>query len=221
MTTPSFRPPPAQRVAIAGPAGTLAALLEEPASVTPGRFGVICHPHPQFGGTMDNKVVHTLARTFQEEGIAHCAVQFPRHWGQHGEVAHGLGETDDALAVIDWCRSRWPQAQPWLAGFSFGSFVALRASLQRETQRLVTVAPPVQRFDFRELRVPQFLWLVIQGDADEVVDYRAVMAWTHELKLPPTVKILSGVDHYFHGRLHELKDVLRAWLAEGVASAPA
>lgn len=212
MTTPALRPPPARKLSLPGPAGALEAVLEEPAVERVERFGVVCHPHSQFGGTLENKVVHTLARTMQELGVPTVRFNFRGVGGSAGEFAHGVGETDDALTVIDWGRARWPGAQLWLAGFSFGSYVAVRASVQRDTQRLISVAPPVQRFDFSRLRVPACPWLVIQGDADELVDHNAVLAWTRELAPAPTVQVLSGVDHFFHGRLHELKDVLRAWL---------
>jgi uncharacterized protein len=209
----TFRPPPALRVTIPGPVGQLEAVVEEPALKKVQRFAVICHPHPQFGGTLDNKVVHTLARTLQELGLPTVRFNFRGVGRSAGTYAEGLGETDDALAVVDWGLARWPGAGLWLAGFSFGGFVALRASLVRPCERLITVAPPVQRFNFSELRVPRCPWLVVQGDADEVVDHHAVSAWTRTLTPPPRVRILSGVDHFFHGRLHELKDVVREELS--------
>jgi len=212
MTTPSFRPPPLQRLTIPGPTGSLEALLEEPDGRPVERFGVVCHPHPQFGGTMENKVVHTLARSLQELGAPTVRFNFRGVGASAGAFDHGDGETQDALAVVDWCQARWPGAQLWLAGFSFGSFVAARASTQRATSRLITIAPPVQRFDFSVFPAPQCPWLVVQGDADELVDHHAVMAWTQQLQPAPTVRVLPGVDHFFHGRLHELKEVLRAWL---------
>ncbi len=214
-SAPRFRPPSVQRVTIAGPAGSLEGLVEDPSSGRVERFAVVCHPHPQFGGTMDNKVVHTLARTLQELGLPTVRFNFRGVGRSAGEFGDGDGETDDTLAVIDWGLARWPGAQLWLAGFSFGSYVALRASLQRATARLITVAPPVQRFDFASLGVPRCPWLVVQGDADELVDYRTVLDWTRTLHPPPTVELLPGVEHFFHGRLHELKEVVRGAVAGG------
>lgn len=210
-----FRPPPVERVTVAGPIGPLEAVVEQPATTPSTRFAVVCHPHPQFGGTLDNKVVHTLARTLQELGMPTVRFNFRGVGRSAGAFDDGLGETEDALAVIDRGVARWPGARLWLAGFSFGGFVALRASLVRDCERLITVAPPVQRFNFKELRVPSCPWLVIQGDADELVDHRAVMQWTQSLVPAPDVRILSGVDHFFHGRLHELKDVVRSALSVG------
>lgn len=204
-----------RRVTIAGPVGPLEALVEQPAAARSLRFAVVCHPHPQFGGTLDNKVVHTLARTLQELGMSTVRFNFRGVGRSAGTFDEGRGETEDALAVIDWGFSQWTGARLWLAGFSFGGYVALRASLERDCERLITVAPPVQRFDFKQLRVPQCPWLVIQGDADELVDTRAVLRWTQSLVPAPEVRILSGVDHFFHGRLHELKDVVRSALSVG------
>ena len=211
---PDFRPPPAQKLTLTGPSGSLEAILEEPAGADGQRFAVVCHPHPQFGGTMDNKVVHTLARTLQELGLCTLRFNFRGVGASEGDYAEGVGETDDALAVVDFGLARWPGARPWLAGFSFGSFVALKAANARpQCEQLITVAPAVQRFDFTSLAVPRCPWLVVQGDADELVDHRAVLEWTRTLQPPPRVRVLQGVDHFFHGRLHELKDVLRAELA--------
>ena len=206
----NFRPPPAQKLTLTGPSGSIEAILEEPAGADARRFAVVCHPHPQFGGTMDNKVVHTIARTLQELGLCTLRFNFRGVGASEGTYAEGVGETDDALAVVDFGLARWAGARPWLAGFSFGSFVALKAANARpQCEQLLTIAPAVQRFDFSSLPVPRCPWLVVQGDADELVDHRAVLEWTTALVPPPRVRILAGVDHYFHGRLHELKDVLR------------
>ncbi|MFO7278462.1 MAG: alpha/beta hydrolase, partial [Pseudomonadota bacterium] len=124
----TFRPPKPEPVRLDGPAGVLEALLEEPADAVPGRFAVVCHPHPLHGGTMNNKVVHTLARTFNELGIRSLRFNFRGVGASEGSYAEGIGETEDALAVIEWGRVRWPGAEPLLAGFSFGGIVALRAA---------------------------------------------------------------------------------------------
>ncbi len=218
-STPRFHPPTPQRVTIAGPAGSLEAILEEPVldepSASSQRFAVVCHPHPQGGGTMDNKVVHTLARTLQELGLSTVRFNYRGVGRSEGTFADGIGETQDAVAVIDWGRRRWPEAELWLVGFSFGSHVALRAGLERETARMITVAPPVQGFDFASFVAPRCPWLVVQGDADELVDCRQVVEWTRTLQPAPEVRILSGVGHFFHGRLHELKEVVRQAVLSG------
>jgi alpha/beta superfamily hydrolase len=193
---------------IAGPAGDLEAVLEEPVVDRVARFAVVCHPHSQAGGTLDNKVVHTLARTFQELGMPTLRFNFRGVGQSAGEFDDGIGETDDALAVIEWGRKRWPRVPYWLAGFSFGAFVALRVSGRLAPERLITVAPPVQRFEFAPLRAPSCPWLLIQGDQDEIVDVGAVVAWAKRLSPMPDVVVLHGVGHFFHGRLQDLKDAV-------------
>jgi len=182
--------------------------MEEPAVVPVSRFAVICHPHPQAGGTLHNKVVHTLARTFQELGVPSLRFNFRGVGKSAGEFDNGNGETEDALAVIEWGRTRWPGARFWLAGFSFGAFVALKASARLTPERLITIALPVQRFEFAPLRPPSCPWLLIQGDQDEIVDARSVLAWAEQLSPMPDIVTLPGVGHFFHGRLQELKDAV-------------
>ena len=186
------------------------ALDAPPLEVLSGtRFGVVCHPHPLGGGTLDNKVVHTVARVMHELGLPTLRFNFRGAGTSAGKFDDGIGETDDTLAVVDWGRERWPQAALWLAGFSFGAYVALRASERREAGRLISIAPPVQRFQFAALRVPGCPWLIVQGDRDEIVDCEAVVSWAKSLSPQQQVAILRGASHFFHGRLHELMDVLR------------
>lgn len=208
----SFRPPRVERVTIPGPIGPLEALLEVPADADFSRYAVICHPHPLFGGTMDNKVVHALARAMQELGLVTLRFNFRGVGQSAGAYDNAVGETDDALAVADWAAARYPDAELWSAGFSFGSFVAYCLALQRSATRLVTVAPPVQRFDFERLSVPTCPWLVVQGDHDELVNHEHVLEWTRRLVPPPQVAILAGAEHFFHGRLVDLKATVQAFL---------
>ncbi len=127
------RPPLAERVRIPGPAGDLEALLETPQAETGAlpavrAFAVVCHPHPLYGGTMDNKVVYTLARAFQQCGAPAIRFNYRGVGSSAGTYDEGRGETADALAVIAYGRKRWPQAALWLGGFSFGGAVAVRAA---------------------------------------------------------------------------------------------
>ncbi|HTT01176.1 MAG TPA: alpha/beta fold hydrolase [Steroidobacteraceae bacterium] len=192
---------------IAGPAGALELLLEEPARGDQAHFGVICHPHPLHGGTLDNKVVHTLARALHELGVPTLRFNFRGVGASEGEFAHGRGETQDALAVVDFGLERWPAATPWLLGFSFGGVVALRAAVQCNARLLVTVAPAVDRME-PESAMPGCPWLIVQGDADDVVDASRVLAWAQSLTPPPLVHVLPQASHFFHGRLGELRDVV-------------
>jgi alpha/beta superfamily hydrolase len=125
----------------------------------------------------------------------------------------GVGESDDAAVVADWARRATGASRLWSLGFSFGGFVAYRLATLRTASALVTVAPPVQRFDFTQLPVPGCPWYVAQGDADDLVDHQRVLAWTRTVNPPPEVTILPGAEHFFHGRLTELRSLLGSWLA--------
>ncbi|HZF25889.1 MAG TPA: alpha/beta fold hydrolase [Steroidobacteraceae bacterium] len=208
----SFRPPQPQRLLIPGPAGNLEAIVEDPTGGAARRCGVVCHPHPQFGGTMDNKVIHTLARTLQELGIPTVRFNFRGVGKSEGIYAEGDGETDDAVAVIDWSLKRWPGAALWLAGFSFGASIAVRASARRPAAVLITVAPAIQRLETGPTPGPETRWLLIQGDQDELVNHEEVIAWARKRSPPPQVTVLPGVTHYFHGRLQELKAAVLAFV---------
>jgi alpha/beta superfamily hydrolase len=198
--------PPAKllRATLAGPAGDIEALIEAPGEASPHAFGVICHPHPLFGGTLQNKVVHTLSRSFQELGAPTIRFNFRGVGRSTGSFADGIGETEDALAIVAEGRRRWPQAAVWLAGFSFGGAVAVRAAARADAQLLVTVAPAVRLIDVSDCKVPDCPWLIVQGDADELVEPAAVLQWAAQLSPAPTVKVLPGVGHFFHGQLREL-----------------
>ncbi len=193
-----------ERVTVSGPAGSIEAAVDG-APGGAGRFAVVCHPHPLFGGTMDNKVVTTLSRAMREAGIPAVRFNFRGVGGSEGAYDEGRGETADALAVAAWSAERWPGCRPVFAGFSFGAYVALRLAQQIEPDRLVTVAPPVSRFDFAPLDVPRCPWLVVQGDADELVDPRAVIDWVGRLNPRPQLEVMPGTGHFFHGKLPELR----------------
>ena len=155
----TFRPPVPQPAIIDGPAGPLEARIEEPApGEVPAAVGVVCHPHPLYGGTMQNKVVHTLARAMQELGAPTVRFNFRGVGGSAGAYDGGAGELEDALAVCDWARRRWRCDAFWLAGFSFGSAVALQAAGSVRPRALVTVAPPVGRIIVAPVARPSCPW---------------------------------------------------------------
>ncbi|HUO96031.1 MAG TPA: alpha/beta fold hydrolase [Steroidobacteraceae bacterium] len=210
-----FRPPAPEKAVIAGPVGPLEAVYEVPEGYSGRDAAVVCHPHPLYGGTMQNKVVHSTARALQERGFATVRFNFRGVGASAGTFDDGRGETDDALAVYDALAARFPGARLTLAGFSFGAFVAYRVAELREVARLYTIAPPVGRFDFARYPAPRAPWIVIQGDRDELVDHAQVLAWTGSVSPPPTVVIIAGAEHFFHGRLNELKAAVQAALAAG------
>jgi alpha/beta superfamily hydrolase len=200
----------AEFLTLAGPAGQIEAKLEFPDDTagTPAAFGVACHPHPLYGGAMDNKVTHTLARAMNECGAPCFRFNFRGVGASAGAFDDGRGEADDLAAVVAEGRRRFPGAALWLGGFSFGAYVALRAARTLNPVKLAAVAPPVSRFEFGSLASPDCEWMLAQGDADDVVDPQAVLAWAAEQPRKPTLHVLAGAGHFFHGRLHELKPLL-------------
>lgn len=170
-------------------------------------YAVICHPHPLYGGTMDNKVVTTVARALHECAIPTLRFNFRGVGKSHGSYDEGIGETADAAAVAAWGAVRWPGRSVIVAGFSFGGYVALRLVGQIAAERLIAVAPAILRFD-ANARAPDCPFTIIQGDADEVVDPQAVIAWASALTPAPSLRVLPGVGHFFHGRLHDLRDAV-------------
>ena len=210
-----MKPPRGERVRISGPTGEIEALVETPAedgAIDGPRFGVVCHPHPLYGGTLDNKVVYTLARAFVELGVPAIRFNFRGVGGSAGSYDEGRGETEDALAVIAYGRQRWPGASLWLAGFSFGGAVAVRAAAQAAPQRLVTVAPGITRVAMAGVASPACPWLIVQGDADDLIAPAAVLEWARRQSTAPELRLLSGAGHFFHGRLHELRAVVLDFL---------
>jgi alpha/beta superfamily hydrolase len=210
-----WRPPRPEDVVIPGPAGPLEAVVEDPAGDgggEPPALAVVCHPHPLYQGTLRNKVVHTVARAANRLGAPAVRFNFRGVGASAGAWDEGRGETEDALAVIEWARRRWPGRPLWLAGFSFGSYVALRAAAQARPAALVTVAPPVQRFPLGQAPAPDMPWLVVQGEADELVDWQAVRAWAEARPRPPELVLLPATSHFFHGRLNELQHAVQDFL---------
>ena len=206
-------PPTPQDLFLDGPAGRLEARLELPAAaaveVPPPLAAVICHPHPLFGGTLHNKVAHTLARTLCAGGAVSLRFNFRGVGASEGTHDGGTGETADALAAAAWLRTRYPHAQLVLAGFSFGGAIAIRAAAVLEPAWLISVAPAVDRVDLAGSEVRSRNWLMIQGAADEVVSPTAVQDWTAQHAPQARLRMLAGVGHFFHGALHTLQDVLR------------
>jgi alpha/beta superfamily hydrolase len=199
--------PAPEHLLIQGQAGALEAIVEE-TSVPGSSYALVCHPHPLYGGTMDNKVVTTLARALHDTGIPTLRFNFRGVGASAGGYDAGVGETADADAVASWGAERWPGRTLVIAGFSFGAYVALRLAQQRLPRHLITIAPALELFDAFGMAVPRCPWLVVQGDADEVVDPAAVINWVNGLEPKPRLVVLPGVGHLFHGRLRELHDAV-------------
>lgn len=202
-----------ESVLVEGAAGAIETLIDSPAAASVRAVAVCCHPHPLFGGTLTNKVIHTVARTVAAAGAEAIRFNFRgvgRSAGVHDE---GRGELDDLITVTRWARARHPAAPLWLAGFSFGAWVTLRAHARLNPIRLISVAPPVGRWDFSTILRPACPWLVVQGDRDELVDASMVTSWAQNLDEDVVLRRLVEADHFFHGRLHELRDAVLQFLA--------
>jgi alpha/beta superfamily hydrolase len=190
-----------QRSQIAGPAGTLECAVDVPAGAPRG-LALVCHPHPQHGGTMDNKVVQTLARAFVQMGWTSLRFNFRGIGASQGRWDEGRGEVDDALAVL--AAHRTPGQPLLLAGFSFGGYVASQVALRvPDAERLVLIAPAVRNFDVAPVSAST---LVVHGEADDVVPLAALFDWARPQQLPVTV--LPGAGHFFHGQLPVLKQIV-------------
>ncbi|QDH68794.1 alpha/beta hydrolase [Marilutibacter alkalisoli] len=210
---PVFPTDEAATLILPGPAGAIE-LIAEPAEGHPRRaVAIVCHPLPTEGGTMHNKVVTMAARALRESGIAIVRFNFRGTGASEGEFDEGRGERDDLRAVAAWVRQQRPGHALWLAGFSFGAYVSLSLAAELQPGMLVSIAPPAGRgWDFDAITPPDCPWLVIQGDADEVVDPEAVYAWLEGLdgrRNPPELVRMPDTSHFFHRRLMDLRGAIK------------
>lgn len=193
-----------ETVLIPGAAGKLEGILSTPTSAA--GLVVICHPHPSHEGTMNNKVVYSLAKTFNDKGFAALRFNFRGVENSEGQYGEGKGETLDTLAAMSWLRQQYNSGLPlWLAGFSFGGYTSLSAAGQSNLAGLISVAPAVHLFDFTSLPQPECPWLVIQGKKDDIVKYTEVVCWARHMSPTPKLIALPEAGHFFHGQLNALK----------------
>lgn len=199
---------------ITGKAGNIETLITRPETLTESTpIVVISHPHPLYGGTMTNKVVHIIAKSFSELEAITVRFNFRGVGQSEGEYSDGIGEAEDLQALVNELKQWRPQAPIWLAGFSFGAYVTARAQAVIKAEKLLLVAPPVSMYSFDELAEMAIPWLVIQGGQDEVIDAVAVKNWVSERPNPPQLIWMEDAGHFFHGKLNEVKEaLLQAWV---------
>lgn len=194
-----------------GPAGALETIVEHPDANTPARAGtaVICHPHPLHEGTMHNKVVTMVGRSLREHGLTTVRFNFRGVGESEGEYDDARGETLDLLAVAEWVVKQRPEDELWLAGFSFGSYIALLGARHLPVKQMISLAPPVGNWDFSAAIAPSCPWLVIQGEDDEVVDPQAVYDWIEAMEEKPTLVRMPETSHFFHRRMMDLRGAVK------------
>jgi alpha/beta superfamily hydrolase len=191
------------KLRIPGATGKLETVIDDPETARHGLV-LIAHPHPLHGGTLDNKVVTTLAKTANEAGWIAVRANFRGVGQSEGAFDAGIGETDDLLAIVRFVEKSYPDL-PWvLAGFSFGAYVQHRLRQQLDARRLILVAPAVTLYEFDDVPADT---VIIFGDADELIPPTAIQHWASAHHL--TVEIIPGAGHFFHGKLGELKQAFR------------
>ena len=201
-------PAPPENLLIPGPAGNIELDIHDPGDREIKRRGIalIAHPNPLQGGTKDNKVVTTLARALAALGYVALRPNFRGIGATAGLHDQGIGETDDLIAVADYAKSRFQTHSLLLAGFSFGGFVQTRVAKRVACERMVLVGPAVNRFPTET--VPEQT-LIVHGELDDVVPLAAVLDWARPQNLP--VVVVPGGEHFFHGRLNLLSQIVSRW----------
>ncbi len=203
-----------QKLVLDGPAGKLEALLEAPQGTDIVGCAVVCHPHPLHGGTLQNKVAHTLARSFIGQGFIALRFNFRGVNDSEGTFDDGRGELEDVYVAMDYLSIDYPDLPLWISGFSFGAAMAIHAAAERRPAGLVSIAPAISRFTTTPTPQPDCPWLILQGDQDELVDVDETIAWVNGLDPGPELQILPGAVHFFHGKLTLLREAVEAFIAK-------
>ena len=193
---------------IEGPAGLIQ--LDYKQGSTP-HLMVICHPHPLYGGTMDNKVVTSVYRAFSELGASALRFNYRGVGSSEGVYGDGEGETDDLFAVLDWAATQCAGAKLYLVGFSFGGYIAAAAAdwiesgryqLELCLEELLLISPACTRFDMTQLNFPQNTRMIL-GSSDDVVETTEQLKFANRVGLTP--EVVDGAGHFFHGKLLKIK----------------
>lgn len=185
-------------------------MLAEP-DISPCGIAVIAHPHPLFGGTMDNKIIHTLSNTLLELGFISVKFNFRGVGESAGVHDEGIGEIEDVMAVVsnvrDHFHAQYGDQPLLLAGFSFGGAIQAHAAQHLKPQHLILVAPSVARLNAPPVIDHADHILIVHGDQDDVVPLQSVLDWAAHQQLQPVV-VIPGAEHFFHGRLSSIKAVV-------------
>ena len=204
-------------VIFAGPAGRIEGRFQ-PAKSRNAPIGIVLHPHPQFGGTMNNQIVYNLFYMFQKRGFAVLRFNFRGVGRSQGAFDHGSGELSDAAAALDWVQTIHPDARScWIAGFSFGAWIGMQLLMRRpEIEGFISVAPPANLHDFSFLAPCPSSGLIIHGDVDKVVPQKDVQTLVDKLKTQKGIiidqEIVPGANHFFEDRVDVLMEHCNGYL---------
>lgn len=186
-------------------------------------IALILHPHPQFGGTMNNKIVYALYRCFSDHGFNTLRFNFRGVGRSEGNYDNGEGELNDAASALDWLQSCNPKATScWVGGFSFGAWIGLQLLMRRpELEGFVAISPPADKYDFTFLAPCPVPGLIMQGNKDEVVKYQSVARLADKLQQQRGIHIdysqVPGADHFFTGQLGEITKTVNSYLSRQMA----
>jgi alpha/beta superfamily hydrolase len=207
-----------ESVAIPAPHGALEGLLRTPEAepIAPPMVALVCHPHPQFGGTMHNKVVFRMAAALVELGLPTLRFNFRGVGASSGVHDNGRGEREDVLVALDWLAARYPAVPVCLGGFSFGSWVGLPVGCEdARVRQLVGVGVPVRLLEIDALAHCEKPKLIVQGQLDEYGPLDAVVPWFERLPPPKRLEIIPGADHFFTQQQDSLADAILAYFRSG------
>ena len=200
-----------------GPAGRIEGRFQ-PAKSRTAPIAMILHPHPQFGGTMNNQVAYRLFYMFKERGFAVLRFNFRGVGRSQGAFDHGAGELSDAASALDWVQTIHPDARScWVAGFSFGAWIGMQLLMRRpEIEGFISIAPPANLHDFSFLAPCPSSGLIIHGDVDKVVPQKDVQTLVDKLKMQKGItieqRIIEGANHFFDGHVDELLGICATYL---------
>ncbi len=206
-------------LSIPGPAGPLEGLLQEREHDPARIIALVCHPHPLYGGTLHNKVVHRAASTLHQLGVVVLRFNYRGVGTSAGRYDEGAGELEDARSALRWLEARHPEARRWLVGFSFGAWVAARlAASEPAIERVVMIAPGVRTSSFESMRTSTVPKLVIQGTGDDICPLSALELDYPTWSDPKELAIVEGGTHFFDRQLSALGDALAKHLEPLIGS---
>lgn len=212
-------PVKSENIILPGAVGKLEAIIDHRTESSSDDFiAICCHPHPQHGGAMTNKVIYTASRTLASSGVTSIRFNFRGVEKSEGEYADGVGEQDDLVAVVEWCKQQYSDRKLILCGFSFGAYISALQANNLEANILISIAPPIGRIKFTGFVQPNCPWLIVQGEEDELVDAVKVESWAQSFSEQPKLVMMPDTSHFFHGKLTLLRTTIESFVHPLVSS---